>query len=109
MIISYVMKDGSCNGLQHYAALGRDSLGAASVNLVPADRPQDVYSEIAAIVERKRQEDAERGVAAAIACEGFVRRKVIKQTVMTTVYGVTRWVDTKGADRIRQIRIVDRL
>ena len=33
-------QDGSCNGLQHYAAIGRDRLGAAAVNLVPADKPQ---------------------------------------------------------------------
>lgn len=32
--------DGSCNGLQHYAALGRDHDGAAAVNLVAADKPQ---------------------------------------------------------------------
>lgn len=39
-----VHQDGSCNGLQHYAALGRDQEGGASVNLTPADKPQDVYS-----------------------------------------------------------------
>ncbi|XP_036280950.1 DNA-directed RNA polymerase, mitochondrial isoform X2 [Pipistrellus kuhlii] len=43
-----VHQDGSCNGLQHYAALGRDSVGAASVNLMPSDVPQDVYSSVAA-------------------------------------------------------------
>lgn len=43
-------QDGSCNGLQHYAALGRDSVGAASVNLLPSDLPQDVYSGVAAQV-----------------------------------------------------------
>ena len=56
------MQDGSCNGLQHYAALGRDTLGAGAVNLVPADKPQDVYSEIAAIVDRRRGEDADNGM-----------------------------------------------
>ena len=35
-----VHQDGSCNGLQHYAALGRDARGGAAVNLTPADRPQ---------------------------------------------------------------------
>ena len=35
-----IHQDGSCNGLQHYAALGRDVLGASAVNLVPADKPQ---------------------------------------------------------------------
>lgn len=37
-------QDGSCNGLQHYAALGRDELGGRSVNLVPGEKPGDVYS-----------------------------------------------------------------
>ena len=35
-----VQIDGSCNGLQHYAALGRDLDGGFSVNLLPSDRPQ---------------------------------------------------------------------
>jgi len=84
-------QDGSCNGLQHYAALGRDKLGARSVNLVPADVPQDVYSEIAAIVDRKREEDSQAGNEIAKTLEGFIKRKVVKQTVMTTVYGVTKY------------------
>ena len=45
-----VHQDGSCNGLQHYAALGGDGAGAAAVNLAPRARPQDVYSEVAALV-----------------------------------------------------------
>jgi DNA-directed RNA polymerase len=43
-----VVQDGSCNGLQHYAALGRDRHGAESVNLIAGDKPADVYSGIAA-------------------------------------------------------------
>jgi DNA-directed RNA polymerase len=39
-----VHQDGSCNGLQHYAALGRDALGGAAVNLTPSELPQDVYT-----------------------------------------------------------------
>lgn len=38
-----------------------------------------------------RVRDAAAGVPAAIILENFVRRKVIKQTVMTTVYGVTKF------------------
>lgn len=38
-----VHMDGSCNGLQHYAALGRDASGGKAVNLMPSDSPQDVY------------------------------------------------------------------
>lgn len=86
-----IHQDGSCNGLQHYAALGRDSAGAASVNLAPSKEPQDVYSGIASIVEQARQRDDDEGLEIARALRNFVRRKVIKQTVMTTVYGVTRY------------------
>ncbi|XP_011193541.1 DNA-directed RNA polymerase, mitochondrial isoform X1 [Zeugodacus cucurbitae] len=86
-----IHQDGSCNGLQHYAALGRDEAGAKSVNLFPSPLPQDVYSAVAALVEKSRKSEALNGVQVAQALEGFVRRKVIKQTVMTTVYGVTRY------------------
>ena len=56
------LKDGSCNGLQHYAALGRDTLGGRAVNVLPSEKPQDVYSEIATIVNLKRAEDEKNGL-----------------------------------------------
>ncbi|CAJ1060263.1 DNA-directed RNA polymerase%2C mitochondrial [Xyrichtys novacula] len=86
-----VHQDGSCNGLQHYAALGRDVIGATSVNLVPCDVPQDVYSGVAQQVEELRGRDAQQGLKIAQVLEGFINRKVVKQTVMTVVYGVTRY------------------
>ncbi|XP_067453403.1 DNA-directed RNA polymerase, mitochondrial [Thunnus thynnus] len=86
-----VHQDGSCNGLQHYAALGRDVIGATSVNLMPCDEPQDVYSGVAQQVEEFRARDAENGLKIAQVLEGFISRKVVKQTVMTVVYGVTRY------------------
>ncbi|NXU24959.1 RPOM protein, partial [Thalassarche chlororhynchos] len=86
-----VHQDGSCNGLQHYAALGRDLIGAISVNLMPCNVPQDVYSAVAQQVEEFRKKDAEQGVKIAQVLQGFVSRKVVKQTVMTVVYGVTRY------------------
>ncbi|NXO02392.1 RPOM protein, partial [Rhinopomastus cyanomelas] len=86
-----VHQDGSCNGLQHYAALGRDRIGAVSVNLMPCSVPQDVYSVVAQQVEEFRRKDAEQGVKIAQVLQGFVSRKVVKQTVMTVVYGVTRY------------------
>uniref|UniRef100_A0A8C7QDV9 DNA-directed RNA polymerase n=1 Tax=Oncorhynchus mykiss TaxID=8022 RepID=A0A8C7QDV9_ONCMY len=86
-----VHQDGSCNGLQHYAALGRDVIGATSVNLIPCEVPQDVYSGVAQQVEEFRVRDAEKGLKIAQVLEGFISRKVVKQTVMTVVYGVTRY------------------
>jgi DNA-directed RNA polymerase len=56
-----VHQDGSCNGLQHYAALGRDERGGRAVNLLPVpgeDRPQDVYSRVLALVVKRLEADA---------------------------------------------------
>lgn len=90
-----IHQDGSCNGLQHYAALGRDKLGAAAVNLVTGDKPADVYSEIASRVIDIMKRDAEKDPATnpnaryARRLINQVDRKLVKQTVMTSVYGVT--------------------
>ncbi|KAL0424534.1 UNVERIFIED_CONTAM: DNA-directed RNA polymerase 2, chloroplastic/mitochondrial [Sesamum radiatum] len=90
-----VHQDGSCNGLQHYAALGRDKLGAAAVNLVAGEKPADVYSGIAARVLKIMKEDAQKDPAVfpealrARLLINQVDRKLVKQTVMTSVYGVT--------------------
>uniref|UniRef100_A0A1D1XV78 DNA-directed RNA polymerase n=1 Tax=Anthurium amnicola TaxID=1678845 RepID=A0A1D1XV78_9ARAE len=90
-----VHQDGSCNGLQHYAALGRDKLGAIAVNLVAGEKPADVYSGIAArvldIMRRDAQKDPanEMNAARARLLISQVDRKLVKQTVMTSVYGVT--------------------
>ena len=85
----HVHQDGSCNGLQHYAALGRDETGASAVNLTPHEKPADVYSEIAALVAARVEKDVEKGVKEAMLLRPEVDRKLIKQTVMTSVYGVT--------------------
>ncbi|PIN02099.1 Mitochondrial/chloroplast DNA-directed RNA polymerase RPO41 [Handroanthus impetiginosus] len=98
-------KDGSCNGLQHYAALGRDSvcyiahnyfdmtgksysnLEAAAVNLVAGNKPADVYSEIAHRVHDIMKRDSEKDPANDP--KALLAKLLIGQTVMTSVYGVT--------------------
>lgn len=84
-----VHQDGTCNGLQHYSALGGDVEGATQVNLVPSDKPQDVYSYVAKLVEKRLEKAVERGDEKAKILSGKISRKVVKQTVMTNVYGVT--------------------
>lgn len=84
-----VAMDGSCNGLQHYAALGRDVLGGKQVNLIRSDRPQDVYTAVSELVSERVDLAAGKGDEIAKLLVGKVTRKVIKQTVMTSVYGVT--------------------
>ncbi|ODV80798.1 mitochondrial DNA-directed RNA polymerase [Suhomyces tanzawaensis NRRL Y-17324] len=84
-----VHQDGTCNGLQHYAALGGDIEGARQVNLLPADKPQDVYSFVASLVQKRIDSEAEEGNKYALFLQDKITRKVVKQTVMTNVYGVT--------------------
>ncbi|EGC47635.1 DNA-directed RNA polymerase [Histoplasma capsulatum var. duboisii H88] len=93
-----VHQDGSCNGLQHYAALGGDVIGAQQVNLEPSDRPSDIYTGVAEHVKQSIQKDAAKGNETAKLLEDKITRKIVKQTVMTNVYGVT----FLGA--IRQVR-----
>lgn len=85
-----VHQDGSCNGLQHYAALGADLDGGKSVNLVPSADRQDVYSAVLGVVKQRLEMDKERSDVVPLILR-VVDRKVIKQTVMTSVYGVTRF------------------
>ncbi|KAK4494742.1 hypothetical protein PRZ48_014098 [Zasmidium cellare] len=84
-----VQQDGTCNGLQHYAALGGDKVGAAQVNLEPGDRPADVYTAVAEAVKLEVEQDASEGNAIAQKLNGRLTRKCVKQPVMTNVYGVT--------------------
>lgn len=46
----HIHVDGSCNGLQHYAALGRDQEGAEQVNLANTEKPGDVYTHVSMMV-----------------------------------------------------------
>ena len=63
------------------------------VNLLPSDEPQDVYAGVRSLVERKVHDDAadadEPNQPLAMQLVGLITRKVVKQTVMTSVYGVT--------------------
>ncbi|KAJ3025401.1 DNA-directed RNA polymerase, partial [Rhizophlyctis rosea] len=92
-----IHQDGTCNGLQHYAALGGDEIGAQQVNLKTvegSDKPGDVYTGVAEVLKGIVEEDAkkaegEEGSEEAKMVLGRVNRKLVKQTVMTNTYGVT--------------------
>lgn len=121
-----VHQDGSCNGLQHYAALGRDPQGGRAVNMCETDMPSDVYSGVMKEVIRRVAEDAKRpiefdisdpdklsrkqkkelcDIKAAQLVDGLIDRGVVKRTVMTSVYGVTYI----GARNQIQEKIVDKV
>ncbi|EPE35253.1 DNA/RNA polymerase [Glarea lozoyensis ATCC 20868] len=94
-----VHQDGTCNGLQHYAALGGDLWGAQQVNLEPGDRPADVYTAVADLVKESIARDKLEGNEQAAYLDGKITRKTVKTTVMTNVYGVTF---TGARDQVRK-------
>lgn len=87
-----VALDGSCNGIQHYSAILRDEVGGKAVNLVPGDKPQDIYQEVAdRVMHRLRTyTDDPAKVWMAEAWERLgVGRKITKRPVMVLPYGGT--------------------
>ena len=83
-----IHQDGTCNGLQHYAALGGDDRGAQQVNLSVTDKPSDVYTHVAEMVEKQLQADLSKREEAKFAkmLVGKISRKVVKQTVSGPTY-----------------------
>jgi DNA-directed RNA polymerase, mitochondrial len=78
--------DGSCSGLQHYSAMLRDAQGAKSVNLVPTEQPEDVYKEVANIVNELVIADRDDPLAQEW-LKHRIDRKVTKRATMTLCYG----------------------
>ncbi len=89
--------DGSCSGLQHYSGMLRDSVGGASVNLIPAPTPQDVYKMVADKVVLSLKAIVASGISPSGKCEDVeyakqwlafgVSRKTTKRSVMCVAYG----------------------
>lgn len=99
--------DGSCSGIQHFSAMLRDEVGGNAVNLLPADKPQDVYGMVAQEVIKIAENDSQHGTedelmhtedgrpyikqgTRTLACEWLsfgINRKVTKRSVMTLAYG----------------------
>lgn len=92
-----IHQDGSCNGLQHYAALGGDQAAAKSVNVLPSENRQDVYLTVLDLVKKQIDSDTTNPDLKNFAemARLLLSRKLVKQTVMTTVYGVTQYGATE--------------
>ncbi|WP_158285811.1 MULTISPECIES: DNA-directed RNA polymerase [unclassified Caulobacter] len=81
--------DGSNSGLQHFSAMLRDPVGAAAVNLLPSDKPQDVYAQVAAKAQAMADTSTSEELRAWAG--GKVSRKIAKRPCMTYVYSATRF------------------
>lgn len=94
--------DGTCSGLQHFSAILRDPVGGAAVNLLPSDKPNDIYGVVAAKVNETITQDLKTGTIDDVVDTKIkfgtktlaqvwhmhgVTRKVTKRSVMTLAYG----------------------
>lgn len=82
--------DGSCNGLQQFSALLRDEVGGAATNLIPSDKPSDIYAAVATVAQQIIDEKAATGDEQAQRWVGRITRKITKRNTMTVPYGVTQ-------------------
>ena len=95
-----VRLDGTCNGLQHYAALLRDPDSAKEINLWPGTVRADIYQKVAQVVAPMVREDLNNHtkfskdiLVSDLAWYWHRRgidRNLCKQAVMTTPYGISR-------------------
>ncbi len=90
-----IAMDGTCNGLQHLSALGRDEAGGRWTNLLRGDAPQDIYREVADRLVGWLDRAAAEGDSTAAAWRPLVNRDLTKPATMTIPYGV-------GEGRMRQ-------
>lgn len=91
--------DGSCNGIQHFSAMLRDPVGGSAVNLVPADKPSDIYAAVAEVTKEKLRLILSTGgddvKLAKLWLDFGVDRKITKRPVMVLPYGGT-YMSCKG-------------
>lgn len=86
-----IAMDGSNNGLQHFSMMMRDVRSGQAVNLVPAEKPEDIYQRVADVVSARVEEDAASGNEIAMKWIGKVDRKICKRPCMTLPYGATQY------------------
>lgn len=100
-------QDGTCSGLQHFSAILRDPIGGEAVNLVPQDKPNDIYAQVAEKVKIFLKKDSMNGsldewneeknkmqlgtkTMAQIWLNFGITRKVTKRPTMTLAYGAKK-------------------
>lgn len=87
-----IAADGTCNGIQNFSAMLRDSVGGSTTNLTAGHKPADIYQSVADVLSSKLEGTVFEGVHAEY-CAGWldilITRKLTKKPVMTLPYGST--------------------
>ncbi len=98
-----IQADCSNSGLQHYSALIRDEFGGKATNLIPLNKPSDVYNLVANKVSEKLRQykrfprtDEEKkkyydAYYSSLWLEYGIDRKICKKPVMCLPYSLTRY------------------
>jgi len=84
--------DGTCNGIQHLSAMVLDEVGGAAVNLLPGDKPNDIYQNVADLLTQElfhKMPDRYAGFWLEV-FDGHAKRDVTKRPVMILPYGGTK-------------------
>lgn len=84
-----IQVDGTCNGLQNYSAMLRDHIGGKATNLIPSEKPQDIYQAVANKANEIIARDAALGLTEALALGSIMDRKLAKRNTMTVPYAAT--------------------
>ena len=85
-----VQLDGACNGIQHWAAMTRDENIGTQVNLIPTDKPNDVYQLVAdGCTALCVDEPNPWRIKFLEHYNGCIPRKVPKRSVMCDPYGIS--------------------
>jgi DNA-directed RNA polymerase len=92
-----VALDGSCNGLQHYAAMLRDEVGAKATNVMATGQVADIYAAVGRVCgDRVRAAPVDNDTSEihqawlTFLDGGGLPRKAAKKPVMTLPYGATQ-------------------
>ena len=80
-----IAMDATANGIQHFSAMLRSKTTGQLCNLVPADKPQDIYQHVANMVIKKLEKSEEP--LAKLWLQYGITRQLLKRPVMVLGYG----------------------
>lgn len=107
-----VMMDGSCNGLQHMAALTRSPLIAKQTNLTDNARPEDVYTYVKQAVQTHLENPTNIQYPFIkdfiLQQPAFMDRKIAKSVVIGFSYGSRRYKD-HIANALKRLALFEQL